>query len=419
MSDGKKLVAAILGAGSVETLRIVSDDLFEDEELAVFRFVKTHFRRYGELPNARTVEQETRERLPSAPESVDYYLKRLHDRRLFVALRDDFGRLRDALQGFNVEQAKEVIDRMKSSCRVSTPDNDLRNVREAADLVLQQYNEAHMNPGLSGIPTGWAHIDEATGGYQRGDLVAWIARMGIGKTYLLLAQALNAWKAGYNVLFVTMEMTVEQIARRAIGMDVGINPDHIRKGALDPWRTRHLQRYIQTLRNFDRFHIYAGSFSKKVSDLDVLIHELAPDIVYVDSAYRMQPDSASRSAGRLERVALAYDDLKKLTITSDRPMITTSQFNRQAGQRGKAGTLESVSFSDAIAMHASLVFGIKEGTNPHQRTRREIEIMKGREGEGGIYEVNYRFAPMDFSYIEKEENRQAEPGNPDWMLVES
>lgn len=415
MSDGKKLIAALIEAGSVETLRLASEELFEDDELAVFQFVKSHYRRYGELPVIRTVEQETRVRLPAAPESVDYYLKRIHDRKLFVSLREDFGILRDALQGFNVDQARDVVDRMKAACRVSTPDNDIRNARDAGQLVIERYEHAHMNPGLSGIPLGWPTMDDVLGGYQRGDLVAWVARMGVGKTYLMLHQALHAWRSGYSVLIVTMEMTIEQIMRRAIGMEANINPEYIRKGALDEYATRRLRSYVATMSGADRLNVYAGSFSKRVSDVEVLVHELSPDIIFIDGAYLLRPDTGSKSASRLERVAEVYDNLKKLTITSNRPIITTSQFSRQAGKRGKDGGLESISFSDAIAMHSSLVFSIKEGPTPYEISRREVEILKGREGESGKYQTNYRFAPVDFSEVAPEQ-AQAEAVDLNWMV---
>lgn len=414
MSDGKKLIAAILEAGSVATLRLADEGLFEEDELEAYRFVRSHFRRYAELPDIRTVEQETHCRLPASPESVDYYLKRVYDRRLFVALRVEFAELRGALQGFNVDSAKEIIDRMKSACRVGTPDNDVRDVREAGRVVLSEYDEAHLNPGMSGVPTGWPMLDDAIGGYQKGDLVAWVARMGVGKTYLVLRQALHAWNAGYSVLIVTMEMTITQIVRRIVGMETGINPDFIKKGTLDEFGMRRMRGYVQQIAHADRLNIFAGSFSKKVSDIEILINELSPDIIFIDGAYLLRPDSGPKGASRLERVAEVYDELKKLTITSERPVITTSQFSRQAGKRGKDGSLETISFSDAIAMHSSIVFSIKEGSPPNERSRRDIEVLKGREGESGEYQINYKFTPMDFSEVH-EDQAAAESVNLDWM----
>jgi replicative DNA helicase len=414
MSDGKKLVSALLAAGSVETLRLVSDDLFLDDELSLFRYVRTHMRRYSELPRIATIEADLQIRLPRCDEPVAYYLRRVYDRKLHTELREGFNGLRNALQTSDLDAARALVEGMRTSCRVSSPDNDMANLSEASLRVMQMYDEAHLNPGMSGVPTGWPRIDQQTGGYQRGDLVTWVARMGVGKTFLMLKQALHAWENGYSVLIVSMEMTIEQIVRRILGLQAGINPDYIRKGTMCEFSHRRLNRYVESIAQADRLHIFAGSFSKKVGDLDVLINELCPDIVYIDGAYLMHPDTPLRGGSRLDRVPEVYDALKRMTITADRPIVTTTQFSRQAGKRGKDGSLETISFSDAIAMHSSLVFGIKEGVPPFQTTRRVVDVMKGREGESGEFQINYQFTPVDFGEL-LEDQVAAESVDLDWM----
>lgn len=414
MSDGKKLIAAILDAGSVEHLRAASEDLFIDDEVTLYHYVKNHYRRYSELPFARTVEEDTQIRLPQAPENIGYYLAKLHDRKMFSLVREDFLTLRNSLQRFDVDSTRAAIDRLKVSCRNTLPDNDVQSVSEAARDVLSEYSTAHDNPGVSGIPTGWRDFDSTIGGYQKGDLVSWVARMGVGKSYLLIKQAISAWEAGYNVLFVTMEMSITQIVRRVVGLGSGINPDYLRKGTLDTYSINRVERYVNELVHAERFNIFAGSFSKKVSDLELLIHELSPDIIFIDGAYLMRPDISPKSGSRIERVAEVYDELKKLTITCDRPIITTSQFSRQAGKRGKDGSLESISFSDAIAMHSSIVLSIKEGAPPYERTRRDVEVLKGREGESGTFPINYCFSPMNLNQVEASQ-AIAESVSLDWM----
>ncbi len=414
MSDGKKLIAAILAAGSVEHLRAVNAELFIDDELPLYQYVRNHYRRYSELPLLATVETDNQMRFPQAPENIGYYLTKLQDRRMFTMVREDFLALRTALQRFDVDSTRGAIDRLKIACRETQVETEVQSVLEAARDVLGEYAEAHANPGVSGIPTGWRDFDEAIGGYQKGDLVSWVARMGVGKSYLLIKQAVSAWEAGYNVLFVTMEMSITQITRRIVGLGSGINPDYIRKGSLDTYGVQRLERYVRDMVHADRFNIFAGSFSKKVSDLELLVHELSPDIIFVDGAYLMRPDVMPKSGARIERVAEVYDELKKLTITSDRPIITTSQFSRQAGKRGKDGSLETISFSDAIAMHSSIVLSIKEGSPPYEKTRRDIEILKGREGEAGTYPINYAFSPINLDQVEASQ-AVAESVSVDWM----
>jgi hypothetical protein len=195
---------------------------------------------------------------------------------------------------------------------------------------------------------------------------------------------------------------------------MGINPNYIRKGALSTVKLNRMRSLIETMLNADRLTFYAGGFSKQIDDVELLISELNPDIVFIDGAYLLNPRAGGRM-NRIEKVAHVYDDLKKMTLTHDRPIVTTSQFSRQSGKRGKEGSLETISFTDAIGMHSSLVMSIKEGEPPYQQSRREIELMKGREGEFGKICTNYGFSPPDFSEVALE-TRQAEATDIDWAV---
>lgn len=414
MSDGTKLVAAILDAGSVETLRLVDRSLFEDDEVAAFDFITQHFRRYGELPTHRTVETELRKRLPTADEAVPYYVKKVMDRHLFNELRAQFTDMREALQTFNVDACRAIVDRMSSSCRLSSPDSDLRTFREAGLEVLAEYDHAHENPGMSGVTTGWPGLDLMTGGWQNGDLVSLVARMGVGKTYAMIVMAVAARRSGRSVLFTTMEMTIAQIVRRVLALETGITPEFIRKGMLSRHAERRLRNYVDTVAQAHLFNFFAGSFSKKLSDLDIVQAELCPDIHFIDGGYLAEPDGVPKNASRLDKVAAVFNGYKRMTITHDRPIVTSTQFSRAAGKRGKEGSLENISFSDAIAMNSSVVMGLKEGEPPYQTSRREIEVLKGREGESGKINFNYKFDPMDFSEVSPDQV-QAEAADMDWM----
>lgn len=413
MSDGKKLLASVIRDGAVGALREIDESWLLNEELEIFRFLRGHYRRYGELPQLQTVESEMSERLPRADENIDFYRQKIIDRALYNELRDHLQTLQRSLRDRNMGEAKVCVDQMRASTRIFTPNEDLRDMREACQGAIRAYQIAHERPGISGIPSGWPRLDETTGGYQRGDLISWIARMGVGKTFLLLKQALSAWHSGYSVLVVTMEMTIEQIVRRMLGMEAGINPEYLRKGALGSRTLSRLQAFTNNMQHTDRLNFYAGGFSKQVSDVDMLLNELSPDIVLIDGAYLLKPSAKGRM-NRLESVAEVYDELKRMTLTADRPIVTTSQFSRQAGKKGKDGSLENVAFSDVIGTHSSLVFSIKEGKPPYERTRRVIESMKGREGENVELHTFYQFAPINFEEVPEELERE-EATNIDWM----
>lgn len=418
MSDGLKLLVSILVNGGVSSLRSLDRELFLDDEVTIYDGIRNHYRSHATLPAVETLEEDFNIRLPDAPEPVSYYEKKVRDRHLYVLLSPEFAELRKELTRRDIDAVDARIATMRRFLRANSIREDSRTMRESLDGVFASYLAAKEHPGVSGIPSGWGSLDRSTGGYQQGDLVSLVGRMGMGKTYLMLRQADVAWKAGYSPLFITMEMTILQIARRFLAFQVEMNPDPIRKGQfstlLEPQFESRTNRFLRVNhRHLDRFHLYAGGFSKKIGDIEELLQEYNPDIVFIDGAYLLRPDE-KRTMGRFERIAEVIDAVKKITITQDRPIVISTQFSRQSGKKGKEGSLENIGFTDAVGMHSSIVLGAKEGKTPYQKTRRSIEIMKGREGESGEFEINFKFGTMDFSEVVPEgDNDEREEGADD------
>lgn len=196
MSDGLKLLGAVVDTGSVHTLRDLSAEIFIEDELDLFNFLRQHYRRYGQIPAISTIEEELGIEVPEAPETVEYYVKRVHDRKLYSIIREKFNSLKDCLRDFDMDAAKDLIDEMRSATRVLHSETDIRSLREAVGDVMREYQFAHENPGVSGIPTGWPKFDNRVGGFQPGDLVSLVARPSMGKTYIMLRMASAAWQFG-------------------------------------------------------------------------------------------------------------------------------------------------------------------------------------------------------------------------------
>lgn len=413
MSDGLNYLASIIDTASAHELRRADRALFIDDEVPVYEFVRTHYRQHGQLPVPDTVRANTRVRLPDVAEPLEYYRRRIFDRKLYNDVRAYFPQIREAMQENNMERVVAAVDHLHRLTRTESAVDDVRQIDQTIATALREYRIRQQNPGINGIPTGWLPFDRITGGYQDGDLVGWVARMGMGKTYLMLKQAISAWEARYRVMVVSMEMTLSQLTNRFLGMQARVNPDYIKRGALSSASYQRILQYTENIANAENMILVAGSFKKRTSEIELLAQEIQPDIIFLDGAYLLKPDDGGR-AQRYERIAQVFDDLAAIRVRLGIPFVFTTQFSKQAGKRGKEGSLESIAFTDAIAMHCSLVIGIKEGKNPFQNTRRRIEFMKGREGESGEVTVNYSFSPMNFSEVDVETLR-AETPNLDWM----
>jgi hypothetical protein len=122
---------------------------------------------------------------------------------------------------------------------------------------------------------------------------------------------------------------------------------------------------------------------------------------------RATRDSLDASAGhpterdRFKRVAENVDLLKKL-VAKQCPTFASWQFSRDAVKKFKKKEklgLEDIGYSDAIGQHSALVLGLRDPDTVQEAKQRIIDIMKGRSGEQGSFEIKWNFLTMSFAEI--------------------
>lgn len=405
MSEGLKLLSSIIANSSSGTLIRINDDLFNEAEVPAYDFMRGFYRQYHALPDAATVTSETGIRLPITNEPLQFYIDNVEERKTYNLIRDHFEDLRENLRTLNVEGMSADVEAMSRVTRRATRGRDVLQLNEAMNLVVERIERTRGYGGITGVETDMPRFDLITGGYQNSDLISYIARPGVGKTYLLLRQAQKAHAAGHSVLFVTTEMGLEQIARRYAALELGINPKYLKMSMLDTYTERRLRNLCTEMIAAERFKIFSVGMNSKVSAIEALIDEFRPDIVFIDGAYLLHPNT-KQALKRIEKVGEVYDELKKLNLEADIPFVCTTQFNRQAGKDGKDGSLETIGFSDAIGTHSSIVVAIKYGPTEDIKRSRTLEFMKGREGESGGVSMHFQFAPNNFDEFTEEEEAQ-------------
>lgn len=409
MSDGLKLLSSVLAVGSSRTLSEVRREHFVGNEATAYDFIRSHLRSYRELPTAATVQEETRVRLPTANETLDFYLNRVHDRWTYNEMREHYAGFREGMQSRDLEVVGRNIaslSRIYRSRRSTTTPTASIQINDALAQVTQRLVDTRGTGGITGITTGWTLYDHITGGYQDSDLISLVARPGVGKTYLLLRQAERAHRQGKSVLFVTTELGTEQIGRRFLSVQMGINPTMLKTGMVSTHLQRRIERMTTSMVGADRFHLMSVGMGSTVDNVINLIHELGPDIVYIDGVYLLKPSEVGKNASRVEKVTGVYDELKGANLSLEIPFVVTTQFSRQAGKGGKEGTLETIGYADAIGTHSSIVVAIKPGPTANPRESRYLEFLKGREGEDGQVAINFKFAPLDMEEFTPEQTAE-------------
>lgn len=424
MSDGLKLISSILANESPRTLSQIEREMLIDSEVTAFDFVKSHLRQYRELPTVQTVQSETGVRLPAAPETLSYYVDTVSERHEYNLIRDRFATFREALQqrdmGVVADHISDMSRVIRRRRRGAHQTGEAVNLTEAGRMVTDRLRRIQGQGGVSGITTGWTKFDHITGGYQGSDLITWVGRMGLGKTYVLLKQAQAAHRMGHSVLFVTTEMGIEPLARRYAALETGVNPRMLRDGTISTNTRRRIENVFRNMVGAERLKIFSVGMNAKVDSIALLADEFGPDIIFIDGVYLLRPTDTPRNATHTDRVRLVFDEIRAMNLDMGIPYVVSTQFSRAAGKKGKEGTLETIGYSDAIGTHSSQVVAIKDGPTEDPAHSRLFDFLKGREGEHGTVSINFRFAPLNMDEMTQEElenEGEVTEASVEWMGV--
>lgn len=452
MTVGIHLVLAIVKEKSrARLLEIPREFLRTDEERELYDFVRRHVSTHNKFPAFGTIRKRFAVTgIPKEPPS--YYYEEASKRAFYNLIRDPYAKLGESFQGSSsdIPSMLEIIDEMASIRRRFSPEQGgIEDSRALLDEVLNEFEDASTYHGLRGVTTGWDAVDDVMGGYNSSDLCIWVGRPGRGKSWLLLHQCYEAWKAENRVLYISMEMEGKASMRRMVGLHSRINPNLIKTGTVSTQSQPLVRRAIEEMREINPLYMVTANFERTVPQVEAYIEQYDPDIVYLDAAYLLQPEKKRYgSSGRRESISDVVEELKALASNAKRPLVGTVQFNRQAEQRKRARSqerneghrinpiahlgLDVIGETDVISQSASHVFGIDLGLAPYEKSTRAFGFIKGREGEDGYWYCNYpdnRTAPIDLSLLEpddprievmerpqaRQSNRDRPPRNPDML----
>jgi replicative DNA helicase len=100
-------------------------------------------------------------------------------------------------------------------------------MRKTTEMLMTMQ---HGKPLLSGMPTGFRHLDDMTGGFQAGDMVVIAARTSGGKTALALDLISNFCKRKEPAALLSLEMTKESVLLRLLCKEAEVSLHKLRTG---------------------------------------------------------------------------------------------------------------------------------------------------------------------------------------------
>ena len=445
---GISLLSCLRSLGSSTELMETPEEFFvEQEERQAFRWLREYVRDHHRFPGVLIFRTHTNIAPVVTQEPISYYRDRARQRLLYREITSLYNDFKESIVNKEPDRTIAIAKQIAALENRFSSHASEQTFADALDTVTEDFRESKATVGLRGIPTGYDFLDDETNGWQNTDNIALCGRISDGKSMLAIKHAFAAHDAGKCVLFQSNEMGVLQIVRRMVGLRARINPRSIARGEISTHNQRRFYETITTMAEGVPMHVVAGSFTSSTGALRALCEKHCPDIIICDASYLLTPEK--RSASRRENLVDVANDLKRISIDFNRPLLHTVQFNRTAIRGGKkkegeeeAETppaappprqpqratvadprydepeatprhrrqrrdyenvshlgLHKIAETDAIAANASIVAAIARPKGDHYEDRRYYTILKGREGERGLWMINYRFADMNFDEL--------------------
>ena len=270
---------------------------------------------------------------------------------------------------------------------------------------------------ISGVETGFADLDELTGGLAGGSLVILAARPSMGKTALALNISRNhAVDGGGCVAVFSLEMTRRELVLRMLLGEARRDLARFRRpGVFDE---RDMERLSQASRTLEQARVFiddsggvtVGDIAARARRLD---RENKLSLVVVDY---IQLISGRKSGERREQeVADISRSLKLLAKDLDVPILALSQLNRGPEMRpNKRPQLADLRESGAIEQDADIVMFIyrDEMYDPDSPDAgvAEIIVSKQRNGPTGVVKLQFEGRFARFQDLTEREPPSAEYG---------
>lgn len=363
---------------------------FLTAEYGGYREVWEFFERYvgdqGQTPSISLIQQNYPSFVPVVGYgTVEYEAGQLHQIYLSRAVQ---GILSDSLEAIATNPVSALNAIMDGLQRVKVALNDrigFLNDNDILDAVKSRHDASEADEDqFSGIPTGIEVLDLMKRGWQPNELISIVARPGIGKTALLIRFAVEAWANGYRVLFVSPEMSKEEITLRA---DVMIAHKQGLQNFPTNWQLSTGKMSNSKLEAYERFRkdqtddrwltleMQADSDAFTIQFVLSQAIQHRADIVIVDNIGYIDDDEKTRNAWESMRNVVRA--AKKFATTKGVPVIVAQHAKQGAVKKlWDMPELSDVYMGDALAQYSDRLLAL--AISKTNQLNRHIMLWKNR-----------------------------------------
>lgn len=377
------LLSAVTKNKDIHVILGQNDELFGGYG-DVFAFIKDYYLRHKSVPDIGLIESNfgTVE-FPETTGASAYYLEALRDE--YVANRMETIMLKSADAQREGMTAPDRLSRMLSSLASlgqytsSVQDLSLIDADDAASYFEKVKGLADANGGTPGISTGFAAIDSAyPTGLGPGHSILLMGYTGKGKSMWSGLLGVNAWRQGYKVMVISLEMPPEEYRERIYAMmsEGMFTMNSMRVGEVDPDDFRTWSK--KAFDGASDFIVVSGEGSAEVTPntIQAKIDTHRPDIVILDYDQLMMDNA--RTTSMTPRMLALSREIKLLATSNAIPIIHISAVtDEENDKRDSPPRLGQSAWSKGIEYDANLIISV------HHHDETNIVEIAGRKNRNG------------------------------------
>lgn len=399
-----KLMSAVLQDKQVHVLLQANVDNLLRTHNDVWSFIRNYSENNGSVPPTNLVVEKFRDFSPvDGVGATKHHLEELKTEYLNDSLKDI---IRVAAGEVQLgEGAKALEDLITKTSTLKKNTSTIRDI-DATDLddaIAYYENVQKQNAmGSIGIKTGLAGFDNyLPAGIMPGQLGVFLAYPGIGKSWMALYFAVQAWKKGKSPLIISLEMSETEVRNRVFTiMGNGVwSHRKLSDGQVD---IEDLKRWhAKDLAGKPEFHIVSNDSGGEVTPSVIRgkIDQYKPDLIIVDYLQLMSPNQ--KSDNETVRMKNLSRELKLMAIGEEIPIVAISSATPDDVNRlDTVPTLGQTAWSRQIAYDADWVLALGRSTNSDII---ECVFRKNRNGFMGEFLVQADFDKGWYRYKDFED----------------
>ncbi len=329
----------------------------------VWNFIVSHYETHSKVPSKETVKQHHQDfEFISTPEPIAYYIDEAKKESLSYQTRGIVAKAHGLINESGPKEALSFL--MEETSKLYKFSSNLKDTDLAGEWKdrVRDLKARSLNPkAIAGIPSGIDVIDKVFGGWQSGDFIVLLGWTGVGKSFIARLFAVNAWKAGYRPLIISLEMNKQQEGQR---LDTLLNngEGHFTNTDLikaNPGIVDGYEKWAEaTFEGKHAIHLVTseGLETADQNMVQAKIDQYHPDMVILD--YHSLFDDSSGAKNETEKAKNLSKAFKRIAVKNGIPIIDVAAVTMSDGHSERPPELEEVAWSKQLAYDADLVLAI-------------------------------------------------------------